>query len=53
MAISNLNITFHNPNTVEETTKFLSQVFAEVSLRRVEEKMKVHIAIVQKESPAV
>lgn len=39
MKKTKLNIVFHNPNTDEDTIKYLTQVFAEVSLNRVVEEL--------------
>lgn len=39
MEKTKLNIVFHNPNTDEDTIKYLAQVFAEVSLNRVVEEL--------------
>ncbi len=53
MAVSKLKITIHNPNTAEDISRMLVDVFAEVILARVEKQLQIHEDKVGKISPAV
>lgn len=43
MKKNKLNISFHNPNTNEETVKYISTLFAEVAVVKVKKAQEINL----------
>ena len=51
MKKTKLNIRIHNPNTEEETVQYITQIFIEVGVRKLEK--EVEKAIAEADCPSV